>query len=129
MSFTNNQMTDISSSELVFGLGYRFKEMELVLHTLGIESKKSKVKSDLNIKADLSIRNDKTVLRRLVEDSDQISAGKKLTSINISADYVMNQNLTIRAFFEKQITNPFVSTQYPNSTTNAGISLRFMLAQ
>lgn len=129
MSFTNNQMTDISSSELVFGLGYRFKEMELVLRTLGIESKKSKVKSDLNIKADLSIRNDKTVLRRLVEDSDQISAGKKLTSINISADYVMNQNLTIRAFFEKQITNPFVSTQYPNSTTNAGISLRFMLAQ
>lgn len=129
MSFTNNQLTEISSNELVFGLGYRFKEMEFILKSLGIESKKSKVKSDLNIKADISIRNNKTVLRRLVEDSDQISAGQKLTSINVSADYVMNQNLTIRLFFEKTSTNPFVSTQYPNSTTNAGLSLRFSLTQ
>jgi len=129
LSFVNNQLTEIRSTELVFGLGYRFKNMEFILKTLGVESKKKKVQSDLNIKCDVSIRNNKTILRRVDEDIDQISAGQKLTSINFSADYSMSQNFNIRFFFEKTNTNPFISSQYPNSTTNAGISLKFTLAQ
>jgi len=129
LSFVNNQLTEIRSSELVFGLGYRFKNMEYILKTLGVQSKKTKVQSDLNIKCDVSIRNNKTILRRVDENIDQISAGQKLTTINFSADYMMSQNFNLRFFFEKSNTNPFISSQYPNSTTNAGISLRFTLAQ
>ena len=44
------------------------------------------------------------------------------------ADYVLNQRLNIKAFYDKVITNPFISTTFPGSITNAGFSLRFTLA-
>ncbi len=122
LSFVNNQLTDVSSNEYVIGLGYRFEEVELRIGN-------NDMKSDLNVKLDLSIRSNKTVLRKLDEDVDQISAGQNIISINTSADYMINQKFNIRVFFDKIITNPFISNQYPNSTTNAGVALRFTLAQ
>lgn len=126
LSFANKQLTEVSSNEIVIGLGYRFKDVKLNLSSGG---RKQQLKSDLNVKMDLSIRENKTVLRRLDEAINQISTGNRMVSINASADYVINQRFNIRLFFDKTITNPFVSSQFPNSTTNAGVSLRFTLAQ
>jgi cell surface protein SprA len=126
LSFVNNQLTEVSSNELVIGLGYRFKDVKLNISSGG---KKQQLKSDLNIKMDVSIRDNKTLLRRLDEEINQISTGNRMVSINSSADYVINQRFNVRFFFDKTITNPFVSSQFPNSTTNAGVSLRFTLAQ
>lgn len=126
LSFVNNQLTEVSSNEIVIGLGYRFKDVKLNLSSGG---RKQQLKSDLNVKMDLSIRDNKTVLRRLDEEINQISTGNRMVSINTSADYVINQRFNVRLFFDKTITNPFVSSQFKNSTTNAGVSLRFTLAQ
>lgn len=126
LSFVNNQLTEVASNEVVVGLGYRFKDVKLNLSSGG---RKQQLKSDLNIKMDLSIRENKTILRRLDEAINQISVGNRVVSINSSADYVINQRFNIRLFFDKTITNPFVSNQFYNSTTNAGVSLRFTLAQ
>ncbi len=122
MSFANNQLTEVISGEITVGLGYRFKDVEF-------EISGKNFKSDLNLKADFSIRNNKTVLRKIVENVDQISAGQKVMSINLSAEYMLSQKFTIRAFFDKVINNPYISSQFLNSNTNAGISLRFSLAQ
>jgi len=128
LSFANNQLTEVSSSEFIIGLGFRFKDVPLNLS--GITGGKGKTfKSDLNIKADFSIRNNKTVLRSIDTDTDQISAGQKVTSINASIDYMLSKSLTLRLFFDKITTNPFLPSQYRNSTTKGGISLRFSLAQ
>ena len=45
----------------------------------------------------------------------------------ISDKTIFNQRLNIKAFFDKVITNPFISTTYPGAITNAGISLRFTI--
>lgn len=127
LSFSNNQLTEVLSNEITIGTGYRFKEVKFIIGT-GRGGKRT-LTSDLNLKADLSIRSNKTILRKIVEDYDQISAGQRVISINISADYQVSPKFTIRAFFDKVINNPFVSSQFPNSNTNAGISLRFSLAQ
>ncbi len=126
LSFANNQMTEVTSNELIVGTGYRFKQVPL---TLNLGGNARTFRSDINIKLDLSIRQNKTVLRKLIEDVDQISAGQRIVSINFSADYQFSRMLTFRAFYDQVINNPFVSNQYPNSNTNAGISLRFTLAQ
>ena len=126
LSFVNNQLTEVSSKELVIGLGYRFKDVKLNMSSGG---KKQQLKSDLNVKMDLSVRDNKTLLRRLDEDINQISVGNRVVSINTSADYVINQRFNLRLFFDKTITNPFVSSQFYRSDTKAGISLRFTLAQ
>jgi cell surface protein SprA len=126
MSFSNNQITEIKSDELIVGTGYRFKQIPLSLNLGGA---KRTFKSDINIRLDFSIRKNKTVLRKLIEDIDQISQGQSIMSINFSADYQFSRNLTFRAFYDQVVNNPFVSSQYPSSNIKAGISLRFTLAQ
>jgi cell surface protein SprA len=128
LSFANNQLTEISSTEFIIGLGYRIKNV--VINVKGINGgKMKKLKSDLNIKSDISIKTNKTILRKIIEDVNQISTGQRIISINTSADYLINDKFTIKFFFDKIITNPFVSSQFPNANTNAGFSLRFTLAQ
>ena len=126
MSFANNQITEMNSDELIIGTGYRFKEVPLKLKFGG--SRKT-FRSDINVKMDFSIRKNKTVLRKLIENIDQISQGQSIMSINFSVDYQFSRSLTFRAFYDQVINNPFVSSQFPSSNINAGISLRFSLAQ
>jgi cell surface protein SprA len=126
MSFSNNQLTEVTSNELIIGTGYRFKQVPL---SLNLGGNARTFRSDINIKLDISIRQNKTILRKLIEQIDQISAGQRAVSINFSADYQFSKMLMFRAFYDQVINNPFVSNQYPNSNTNAGISLRFTLAQ
>lgn len=127
LCFDNNQLTEITSNEYIIGLGYRIKNVVLPLK-LG-NGKTKKLKSDVNLKSDVSFKTNKTVLRELVQDVNEISSGQRIISINVSADYMISQKFTIKLFFDKIINNPFVSSQFPNSNTNAGISLRFSLSQ
>jgi cell surface protein SprA len=129
MSFVNNQLTEITSNELVIGTGYRIKNVKFAVRSMSGGGTRKSVSSDLNLRADFSIKSNKTILRRLDEDINQISTGQKVISINTSADYMINQRLDIKLFFDKVINNPYVSSQYRNSTTNGGITLRFTLAQ
>lgn len=122
LSFANNQLTEVISSEITIGSGYLLKDVEINIANKDF-------KSDLNLKLDFSIRNNKTILRKIVENVNQISAGQKVISINASAEYQLSQKFTIRAFFDKVINNPYISSQFLTSNTNAGISMRFSLAQ
>jgi cell surface protein SprA len=122
LSFANNQLTEISTNEYIIGAGYRFKSIEFKVF-------KKNFKSDLNLKLDFSLRQNKTTLRKLVEEMDQVSAGGQIISINFSADYQISEKLNFRLFYDHIINNPYVSSQYPNSNINGGISLRFTLAQ
>jgi cell surface protein SprA len=128
-SLANLQLTDLSSDEYIIGLGYRIKDVEFTVSSLGGGGRKTQMKSDLDIKVDFSIRNNRTVLRRIDQNIDQVSAGQRIFSINTSIDYMLSKSVTLRLFFDKIINNPFVSNQYPNSTTKGGISIRFSLAQ
>lgn len=126
LSFANNQLTEISTTEYVIGAGYRIKDVSF---TLNLGGRRRPISSDLNLKADLSIRSNKTTLRKLVENYDQVSAGGRIISINVSADYQISEKFNIRLFYDHIINKPYVSSQYPNSNINGGISLRFTLAQ
>ena len=128
LSFVNNQLTEMRSNELVIGTGYRFKSVPFKVRSMST-GKTVTMKSDLNIKLDFSIRDNKTILRRIEEVNNQISTGTRQTSINFSADYMLSQKLNVRFFYDQTISKPHVSQQIPTSNTNAGISLRFTLAQ
>ncbi len=129
LSFANNQLTEVVSNEYVIGLGYRIKDVKFTVRNMGGQGGVSNLKSDLNLRADFSVRNNKTVLRRIDEDINQVSTGQQVISINFSADYMLSQRVNLRFFFDKVINNPYVSSQYRNSTTNGGLSFRFTLAQ
>lgn len=90
---------------------------------------KTNFNSDLNLKLDFGLRDNVTILRRIDELNNQISAGSKQYTLNFSADYMLSQSLQLRAYYNWTSNSPYVSSQFPNATTNAGFSLRFNLAQ
>jgi cell surface protein SprA len=125
LSFANNQLTEVLSNELVFGMGYRFNRMDLILKT---KSSQKAYSNDLTLRADLSFRKNKTVLRRLVEDTDQLTAGQNAITIKTTADYMLSDRFQLRLYFDKVINQPFVGS-FDTSNTNFGVSFRFTLAQ
>jgi len=131
LSFVNNQLTEIDSKEVVVGLSYRLKGLKFSIKNFsGRSSRKSKkYNTDLNLKMDFGIRDNKTILRRIDEANEQISAGAKQYTMNFSADYMLSQSLQLRAYFNWNNNNPYISSQLPNATTSGGFTLRFNLAQ
>ncbi len=124
LSMSNYQLTEMRGKEFVIGTGYRFKGVKFPVRIGG-----ERIKSDLNLRIDLSMRENNTVIRKMQENQNQVTAGQNITSIKASADYVINQKLNVRAFYERVINKPVISTSYPSSNTNIGISLRFTLTQ
>ncbi|MCW5900146.1 MAG: cell surface protein SprA [Flavobacteriales bacterium] len=124
MSLTNYQVTEVRGKEYVVGTGYRFKNVPFPFAIGG-----NKPKSDLNLRVDLTLRDNATVIRKMEERQNQVTAGQNILSIKTSADYVFNERLNVRAFYERVVNTPVISTSFPSANTNAGISLRFTLAQ
>jgi cell surface protein SprA len=121
-STANFQLTENKSKEYIVGAGYRFPNVELKIGG-------KKRKSDLNVRADLSIRDTEMIARRMEEETNLITSGQLLWSIKTSIDYVISDRLNIRFFYDHQINTPKVSISFPTSNINTGISLRFTLTQ
>jgi cell surface protein SprA len=127
LNLTSNQVSDARINELIFGAGYRFDDVQLILKTMGGGQKA--LKSDLNLRFDLSIRDNKTLARKLVEDVDQPVVGQKVFSIGVTADYVLSDRFNLQVFADRSMNNPFVANTFPTSNTNFGFSLKFTLVQ
>ncbi len=126
LNLTSNQIADARINELIFGAGYRFDDLQIILKTGGGQRA---LKSDLNLRLDLSIRDNKTVARKLVEDVNQPVVGQKVFTIGTTADYVLSDRFNLQIFADHSMNNPFVANTFPTSNTNFGFSLKFTLIQ
>ncbi|MEI6817183.1 MAG: cell surface protein SprA [Bacteroidota bacterium] len=125
LSFANSQITEVKNNELVIGTGYKIKNFKFPIDVFG--SRKNK--SDLNLKADVSIRQDRTIIRQLADDTNLPVAGITTVSIKTSADYAMNPRFNIMFFINDVVNTPYVSTTFPTSNFSCGLTLRFTLTQ
>jgi cell surface protein SprA len=127
LSLTGIQITEVKGRELTIGAGYRIPNFKMPFGLFkGVASRKP---NDLNTTLDVSVRKNNTILRKLVEGTNQPTAGLTIVSIKLAADYTLNERLNLRLFFDKVINTPVVSTSFPNATTNIGLSIRFTLSQ
>lgn len=124
LSLANTQVTETRGNELVFGLGYTFKSVPFPIKFGGGK----RVKSDVVVRSDVSVRNNATVIRKVVENVNQMTAGQRIISIKTSATYSISERLQLRLFFDRIMTTPKISITFPTANTNAGISIRFTLA-
>ena len=85
------------------------------------------VNSDLDLRADVSIRKNKTMIRRVEEETNQPTSGQSLITLKFSADYIINNRINLKLFYDQIVTDYVVSSSFPTSNTNIGISLRFTL--
>lgn len=122
LSFDNNLLTEVSGNEYIVGLGYRFKDVRIDTRIAG---KKTTLKGDLNLKADLSLRDNITIIRSLDLFNNQVTAGQTLWSLKFTADYALSRNLTALFYYDHTFSEFAVSTAFPQTTIRSGITLRY----
>jgi len=129
MGLTNLQITETKSNSLVIGLGYKLTEIPNPIgrrkgSKLPIQVLKN---TSINFRADLTVRDNTTLIRKIEERQNQVTAGQRLWSIKSSADMAVSDQLTIRVFYDHQLNRPKISISFPTSNVSTGIALRFTL--
>lgn len=122
MSMLDYQVSETKSSEIVLGGGYRFNGLTLPFSVFGT----NRLKNDINIRVDFGYRSDLTTNSYLAQNVNIATRGQNVLTISPSIDYIINDNLQLRLFYDRRQTIPAISTSYPITTTRAGITLRFL---
>ncbi len=125
LSLNNQQLSETRNKDYVFGAGYIFKNVPLTINTAGGSKT---IKSDLNLRFDLTVRDNITILRTINETSaDQATTGARKFILGLSADYLVSQRVNVQFYIDWNKNTPFVSTYFPNSEFSFGFSLRLSL--
>ena len=124
MNFNNNTLTEIKGKEYVIGMGYRIRDLKV---RYKFDGKNQTIKGDLNLRADLSLRDNLTLIRDIDEDNEQITGGQKLFSLRFLADYALSRNLTGSVYYDQNSSRYAISTSFPRNSFSAGIMLRYNL--
>ncbi|WP_312763385.1 cell surface protein SprA, partial [Epilithonimonas sp.] len=119
LGLVNTTLTEELGNEFVVGYGYILKDLKIRINYKG---KGRDIKSDLNMRADLSMRDSKTTITNILIDDSQVTGGQKIFSLKLSADYNMSQNLNLKFFYDQMMTKYKISTAFPLSTIRAGIT-------
>ena len=119
LSLNNNQVTEVLSEEIVVGLQSKITKVKLF---------KKVPPSDMNAGINFSFRDNLTVIRKVVENTHQPTAGQKMLAFKLNLDYNLSKNLTVTLFYDQNLNTPKVATSYATGNINTGIKVRFNLA-
>lgn len=126
LSLNNNQIIENYNNEWIIGLGYRFDKMDIIL---GSREGQRKMSSDLNLRADISLRDNFSIIRRIEEGLNQMTSGQRIVTLKLTGDYVLSDRFNMQLFYDRSMNSPYISTTYPITTSSFGVSFRFSLAQ
>lgn len=137
-NFTNFQLQEMYQKSIVIGIGYRTKELATPFKNK--QGKKLVLENDFNFRCDISIREnrqslwvldgdvDATPFPDVEEDNNQTVSGNRLVNIAPTIDYAIDKNLTLRIFYTRNVTVPYISEAFPRKNTTFGFSLRYTLS-
>lgn len=123
MSFDNNLLTEVKGLEYVLGLGYRIKDV--IFNSALADNPTGIIRSDINIKADFSLRQSQTIVRYLDYDNNQLAGGQNLWSLKLTADYSFSKNLTAIFFYDHSFSKAVISTAFPITNIRTGFTMRY----
>ena len=123
LSFDNNLLTEVQGFEYIVGFGYRFKDV--IMSSKLADNPTGIIKSDINMKIDFSYRNNKTIVRYLDYENNQIGNGQNIWSAKLTADYSFSKNLTAIFYYDHSFSKPVISTSFPLTNIRAGFTMRY----
>ncbi len=122
LSLIDYQLSETNSTEWVIGASWRKRGLNF------IKIKGKKLENDLNFKLDLAMRDDFTSNSRLDQANAYGTGGQKVITIQPSIDYVLNNRVNVKLFFDQRRVTPYISTSAPTINTRAGLQIRVSLA-
>ena len=123
LSFDNSLLTELKGVEYTLGLGYRIKDV--TIRSRIADNATGLIKSDINLRGDVSFRNNKTIVRNLDYDNNQLGGGQNLISAKLTGDYKFSTNLTTLFYFDYSFSKAVISTSFPITNIRAGFTLRY----
>ncbi|WP_236050335.1 cell surface protein SprA [Hymenobacter negativus] len=142
LNTTNAQVTELYTNEIIVGFGYATNSLKLPFRVGG---EQRVLKNNLTARLDLSIRDNITIQRSIIDVADpgnpqglpasvgraqgQITNGSKTFQLRPTIDYLLNTRLNLQLYYSQTITTPRISNAFRNSTTEGGVQLRYSLTQ
>ena len=141
LSMTSMQINETRSNDFVVGLGYKMTNVNLFAPKRTVRSRGKKsgtdkqaqtnargFSNDLNLRLDVTIRNQAALNRDILTEITQATSGNKAVQISFSADYALSKFLTLTGYYDRQMNKPLLtSSSYPVTTQDFGVSLKFIL--
>jgi len=124
LSMLDYRLVETRTTEYVAALGYKLAKFKLPFKVKG---KKITLNNDINLRADFSYRDDKTVNYRLDQNIAEPTRGQKTISLAATIDYIINNKLNVRLFYDFRRTTPATLASYPTKSHRGGITFRFSL--
>lgn len=128
LSLIDYQLAENRSTEFRFGFNYRKKGLPL-LKNVRIGKKGMKLDNDVTFRLDFSLRDDATANSKLDQGTSFGTAGQKVIIIQPSIDYVLNNRVSLKLYFDQTRNIPKISNAFPITNTRGGLSVRVSLAQ
>jgi len=128
LSLLDYQLAENRSTEVTFGFNYRKKALP-VLKNIRIGKKGMKLDNDVTFRFDFSLRDDATANSKLDQGTSFGTAGQKVIRIAPSIDYILNNRVSLKFYFEQNRNIPKISNAFPITNTRAGLQVRISLAQ
>ncbi|HEY3430054.1 MAG TPA: cell surface protein SprA, partial [Cyclobacteriaceae bacterium] len=125
LNISNAQITEVSSKDVSFELGYTKNNFRLPFKSQG---RTIVLKNDVTFRVNLTVTDSKTIQRK-IEEPNIITSGNLNYQLRPNISYIVNQKLSIQAYYERTINNPAVSNSFRRATTRFGLQVRFSLAQ
>jgi len=152
LSMTSVQINESRSNDIVVGFGYKINDFKLfgsgasrkikkaqrgksnksneTSKTSNATSKKTGINQDLNMRLDISLRDQAAITRDIATRTSAASSGNSALKISFMADYTLSRLLTMSFYYDRQTNTPLLSSSsYPTTTRDFGLSLKFSLTR
>ena len=152
LSMTSVQINESRSNDIVIGFGYKISDFRLfgsgatrkikkaqsgskkASQTSQTSStsnnRKSGINHDLNLRLDVSLRDQAAITRDIASRTSSASSGNSAFKMSFMADYTLSRLMTLSAYYDRQTNTPLLSSSsYPTTTHDFGLSLKFSLTR
>lgn len=125
LNISNAQITELNSKDWSVEFGFTKNNMKLPIKDQG---RVITLKNDVTFRMNVSVSDNRTIQRK-IQEINTITNGNINFQLRPNISYVVNQKLTIQAYFERNVNDPLVTNSYRRVTTRAGTKILFNLAQ
>jgi cell surface protein SprA len=125
LSLANNQFNETKSRDLTLGVGYIIPDVKFTV--VDQAGGRTQVKSNLELKLDVRFNDNQTVIRKILEDFVQPTAGQRRTTIKFTADYRLSRRLTAQAYYDQSASRFKTGNAFPTAQVQAGFAFKLNL--
>lgn len=97
---------------------------------LNIKKSRNAFAHTLNLRFDLSVRDQAAIRRDIQTGQSEATSGNKAIKTAFQLDYAMSKYVTLTMFYDRQSTSPLLSSSsYPTVTQDFGFTMKFNLTR